>query len=212
VSDGALNIQFAKVSGTYNPMIAAIAVTWYIPPTVTPTPTITPTPTKTPTPSPTPTSPLAQPLRVNSGGAAYTDTGGLVWAADQVFTTGSWGYTNTSSTAKSTTTAVAGTNDDPLYQKWRDNPTEYRFTVPNGWYQVQLRFAEFEVNKSGDRKMQITMEGVVKETALDVYATVGKAVALNKNYTVTVTDGVLNIAFAKNGGTKNPMIAAIEVR
>ncbi len=221
VTDGVLNIAFAKVSGTYNPMIAGIEVKVGIPPTPTPTltPTLTPTPTITPggptltptfTPTATPTPLYVQ--RVNSGGTAFTDGGGLVWAADKVFATGSWGYTNTSSTAKSSTTAVGGTTDDLLYQKWRDNPTQYQFTVPNGTYTVKLRFTEFEVSKVGDRKMKITLESTVVESALDVYATVGKAIALDKTYTISVSDGVLNIAFAKNGGAKNPMVSAIEVR
>jgi hypothetical protein len=51
----------------------------------------------------------------------------------------------------------------------------------------------------------------VVESALDVYAAVGKATMLNKTYTIAVSDGVLNIGFVKNGGTKNPMIAAIEI-
>ena len=220
VTDGVLNITLAKVSGTYNPMLMGIEVKTAIPPTPTFTPTATPTRTSTPTPSPTitpggptltPTTTAGSAQRVNCGGTVFTGGDGLVLAADKVFATGSWGYTNTGSTAKSSTSAVAGTVDDPLFQKWRDNPTEYRFTVPNGSYQVKLRFAEFETNKTGDRKMQITLESTVVESALDVYAAVGKATMLNKTYTIAVSDGVLNIGFVKNGGAKNPMIAAIEI-
>jgi hypothetical protein len=198
--------------------------------TPTPTRTSTPTPTATATPTPTPTvtstpsptlTPTATPTggpggaafvqRVNAGSPAFTDSLGALWADDRAFATGSWGYTNTGSKAKSSTSAVAGTVDDLLFQKWRDNPTEYRFTVADGAYQVRLRFAEFETNKTGDRKMQITLESTVVESALDVYAAVGKATMLDKTYTVIVSDGVLNIGFAKNGGAKNPMIAAIEI-
>ena len=133
-------------------------------PTATPTRTPTATPTRTPTATPTatPTSPPPAYLqRVNSGGANYTDTGGLLWSADKAFATGSWGYTG--GTAKSTTTAVAGTNDDLLYQKRREAPGEYRFTVPNGTYQVRLKFAEFDVTKAGDRKMTIRLESTTVE-------------------------------------------------
>ena len=90
--------------------------------------------------------------------------------------------------------------------------TEYRFTLPNGSYRVTLRFAEFVATRAGVRVMRLSLEGAAVETWLDVYATTGKAAALNKTYAVTVSDGVLNIAFAKAGGTYAPMVSAIEVR
>ena len=80
--------------------------------------------------------------RVNCGGPIFVDSMGNGWASDKAFSTGSWGYT--AGSAKSSTKAVAGTIDDPLYQRWRDNPLGYKFTVPNGTYQILLRFADFE--------------------------------------------------------------------
>ncbi len=184
------------------------------PPTITPggpTLTFTPTPTRTPTPiaTATPTQ-AAYNLGVNSGGVAYTDTGGGQWEGDKAFTTGTWGYT--SGSAKSSTTAVNGTVDDLLYQKYRLLAGEYRFTVPDGTYEVTLKFAEFAVTKKGARIMRITMEGVIVEDKLDVYALVGKATALDRTYTVTVNDGVLNILFARNGGSNDAIISAIRVQ
>lgn len=171
--------------------------------------TPSPTPTSTPQPTPTPTATVpAYVQRANCGGSSYTDGAGAVWAADQAWN-GSWGYTGGS--AKSSTMAVAGTTDDALYQKWRDSPGEYRFAVPSGTYRVTLRFAEFEVTKSTDRVMRITIEAVVVEDELSIYGLVGRYTALDRVYQVTVGDGQLNIAFAKNGGKKNPVVSAIEV-
>ncbi|MGB3058919.1 MAG: malectin domain-containing carbohydrate-binding protein, partial [Anaerolineae bacterium] len=162
-----------------------------------------------PTPAPTATAtPYIQ--RVNSGGPSFTDGQGVVWAADAPYVAGAWGYF--SGAAKSTTLAVAGTLDDALYQRWRDNPVEYRFTVPNGAYHVILRFAEFETTRASDRLMQITIEGVTVEPALSIYGLVGRATALDRAYAVTVNDGALNISFVRNGGRKNPAVAAIEIR
>ena len=111
------------------------------------------------------------------------------------------------------TTAVAGTEDDLLYQKHRELVGEYRFTVPNGPYLVTLKFAEFATDKPTDRPMKITMEGVEVEGALSVVGVVGKATALDREYTVNVSDGVLNIAFARAAGAgKNPAISAIAVK
>jgi len=175
-------------------------------PTPIPTATFAPTPTPTNTPIPPPT-PYLQ--RVNCGGTRYTDSQGQEWAADQAWD-GSWGYMN--GAAKSSTVAVNGTVDDPLYQCWRENPVEYRFAVPNDTYWVTLRFAEFEVSKSTDRVMRITIEGALVEERFSIYGLVGKYTALDREYQVTVSDGVLNIQFAKNGGKKNPVVSAIEVR
>jgi chitinase len=148
---------------------------------------------------------------VNAGGSTFTDTGGVTWAADKAFATGSWGYTGGS--AKSFTTALANTNDDLLYQKYRLLKVEYQFTVPNGVYAVTLKFAEPSVTVVGSRIMRITMEGIIVEGALDLFAVTGnKAVALDRTYNVTVADGILNIAFARNGGSNDPVVSAIEVR
>ncbi len=220
VTDGFLNIVFEKNGGSRNPMVSAIDVEQITPPTpmFTPTPTATPSPTITPggptftptiTPSPSPTAPLYE-QRVNAGGQVFMDTQGNTWAADQAYAVNGWGYT--SGTAKSTTTAVNGTSDDGLYQKWRDAPIEYRFTVPNGTYKVTLKLAEFSASKSGSRVMKVQLESSVVDPTLDVYALIGKATALDRNYTVTVNDGILNMAFTKVSGTLNPMAAAIYVR
>ena len=181
--------------------------------TPTATPTNTPTPTATNTPTPTPTAtPTAVPYlkRVNAGGASFTDSLGQVWDPDQAYATGGWGYV--SGTAKSSTTAVNGTVDDLLYQKYREGMTAYQFTVPNGQYQVTLKFAEFAASSSKQRIMKITIEGVVVESALNVLALAGKATAFDRTYTTTVADGILNIAFAQNGGSYKPMVSAIEVK
>ena len=222
VNDGQLNIQLDKAGGSNPPVISAVMISQTAPPT--PTPTATSTPTATPTNTPCVTCPTATPTpvatatptsapytqRANNGGAVFTDGQGQAWAADKAFASGSWGYT--AGTAKSTTTAVAGTTDDALYQKWRSAPGEYRFTVANGAYEITLRFAEFEATRSSSRVMKITIEGVVVENTLNVNTLVGNAVALDKVYQTTVADGVLNIAFAKNGGKLDPMVAAIQIR
>ncbi len=213
VTDGLLNIAFAKGRGaSRTPAVSAIEVKT-AGPTPTPTPTNTPCltcPTNTPTLTPTPTfTPPPYVQRVNCGSVSYTDTLGQVWAADKIFATGSWGYTLGS--AKSSTAAVAGTEDDFLYQKYREKPGEYKFTVPNGAYRVTLKFAEFVVTNATDRLMTISLEGTPVDT-LSVWNLVGKTTALDRTYTVTVSDGVLNILFARAGSAKkDPDVSAVEV-
>jgi thermitase len=219
VGDGLLNVAFTRVGGRKDPVVSAIEVKSDVPPTPTPTPTptitpggptLTPTPTPTLTSTPTPTNtPPPYDQRVNSGGTTYTDTTGQAWAADKAFATGSWGYATGS--AKSSTKAVANTNDDLLYQKYREIAGEYKFTVPNGTYEVTLKFAEFAYTSG--RAMNISMEGVLVENSLNVYGVVGLYAALDRTYTVTVNDGILNILFAKApSNSRTPAISAIRVR
>ena len=194
VSDCQLNIQFDKVSGSRDPMIAAIEV-------------LGAAPANTPCSTPTPTPFAGQ--RANSGGQGYSDAAGAPWSADQSWD-GVWGYTG--GNAKSSNAAVAGTDEDLLYQRWRENPGEYRFAVPNGTYQVTLKFAEFEVSKASDRVMRVMIEGVQVESALSIYGQVGKGVALDKTYTTTVSDGILNLTFATaSGSRKPPVVSAIRI-
>lgn len=184
-------------------------------PSSTPTSTFTssPTPTTTSTPTRTPTAtPSSYVQRVNSGSTtAFTDGAGRVWDADRAYgTSGPWGYT--AGKAVSSTTAVANTTDDPLYQKYRELAGEYRFQVPNGSYQVTLKFAEFGVTNATDRRMNITIEGAPIESNFSVWAAVGSATAIDRTYTTTVTDGLLTIAFARGSGArKDPSVSAIQV-
>ncbi len=60
--------------------------------------------------------------------------------------------------------------------------------------------------------MTISLEGVLVDT-FAIYALAGKNTALDKTYTVTVSDGLLNIAFAKGSGARRtPAVSAIMVR
>ena len=89
--------------------------------------------------------------------------------------------------------------------------TSYRFDVADGTYRVDLQFAEIQVSKAGQRKFDVSLEGVVVLAGLDVYAAAGgKDIALDRSFLVTVTDGHLDIAFAAQRGDK-PIINAILV-
>jgi hypothetical protein len=212
VNDGLLNIVLERAAGaSRDPAVSAIEVkvhTGAITPTPSPTPS--PTPTNTPSPTATPVPPPYQ-QAVNSGGATITESG-TVWAADnKKFEPGSWGYTGGS--PKTNVVAIEGTTEDALYQSYRENPKEYKFTVPNGNYAVTLGFAELTATKDTDRIMQISIEGAVVEPALNLFVDPGPRTAVDKVYNVSVTDGVLNIAFAKaSGSAKEPIVNAIGVR
>ncbi len=187
-------------------------------PTNTPTRTFTPTPSRTATatsspthtftPTVTATQAPAYLVRVNAGDAAYVDTAGNVWQADQAYVAGSWGYLGGQSYVVAR--AIGSTEDDVLYQSERFNLTGYRFTVPNGRYQVSLRFAELYHTSVGRRVFDVKLEGQTVLWDLDVFKLAGgRDIALDYTFAVDVSDGQLTLDFVAKKDA--PKINAIEV-
>ncbi|HEX5691255.1 MAG TPA: malectin, partial [Roseiflexaceae bacterium] len=148
---------------------------------------------------------------VNVGGSAYTDAQGLVWAADQSYTAGSWGYMSAVRTAR-TTSPIGGTEDDALYQTARRGLTEYRFDgLPAGTYEVELDFAEI-LGKPRDKRMfDVIVEGALVLPAHDIAAEVGGLTADTHTFFVVVNDGQLSVRFVTRKGFDVPLINAVRV-
>jgi hypothetical protein len=186
----------------------------------TPTPTATTTLSPTTGPSPTPTNTLkpggGQPIYlpvmlkapiqflVNCGSPAdYVDSQSRRWLADREYAAGSWGWVD-HTMAWSTARSIEGTVDDPLYQAQRFGNASsftYRFDLPNGTYEVELRFAEIypEVRNPGQRLFDVRIEGQTVVDNLDVVAQApGTFRALGRTFTTQVLDGQLNITFVRD--------------
>jgi hypothetical protein len=147
------------------------------------------------------TNPFA-PVLVNGGGPAYTDTQGQAWSADKNFTGGS---------SASTTHAITGTADPKLYQTERWGDFTYQFTVPNGTYNVTLKFAEIYWTSAGQRKFNVAINGSPVLTNFDIIAAVGAAnAAIDKNFVTVTTTGSITIQFT-TGSADLPKISAIEI-
>jgi subtilisin family serine protease len=147
----------------------------------------------------------------NAGGNGYTDVAeGDPWAADQAYTAGSWGWIVRGNDAR-TNRAIAGTLDDPLYQDLRRGMQEYRFDVPNGIYQVELRFAELSNRRPGQHLYDVMIEGNLVLPSHDVSAEVGTYTADNHSFFVPVTDGSLNVRFVGRRGFGDPEVNAVRV-
>jgi subtilisin family serine protease len=147
---------------------------------------------------------------VNAGGGAYTDVAESdPWAADQAYSAGSWGYINRLISVRRNR-PIAGTEDDPLYQDLSRGMSEYRFdTLPNGVYQVELRFAELSNRQPGQHIYDVMIEGNVVLFAHDVAAEVGTYTADDHSFFVPVTDGSLNVRFVARRGFGDPEINAL---
>ncbi|MGH8071286.1 MAG: malectin domain-containing carbohydrate-binding protein [Candidatus Entotheonellia bacterium] len=139
-------------------------------------------------------------LAVEVGGTQYVGTDSTVYETDAGF---SGGKTDTKSVA------IAGTADDRLYQSWRYGNFSYAFPMANGDYLVTLKFAENLWSQVGQRVFNVSMEGKVVLSKLDVFAKAGPNAAYDVTLPVTVTDGVLTISFQSVVG--NAMVSALEV-
>lgn len=122
----------------------------------------------------------------NAGGAQYTSSTGVTYQADSKYSGGSVG---------TTTSTIANTTDDPLYQKDRYGNFSYAVPATNGNYQVTLKFAENYWTAAGKRIFSVQINGQTVISNLDIYAKVGKNVAYDVTVPVSVTNGSINIKF-----------------
>ncbi|MEH6511549.1 MAG: malectin domain-containing carbohydrate-binding protein [Maribacter arcticus] len=173
-------------------------------------------------------------FRINSGGALVTATDGPNpdWTEDQATTTANGTantgapstYINLVPPAADITFGVAnftGTNNtsypDNLFTTERYsnvlNPDnmQWNFPVPNGDYTVNLIFAEVwtGAQTNGIRVFDVEIEGDLVLDDFDQTATYGWNTAGVETFSVTVSDGNLDINFIK--GIENPNIKAIEI-
>lgn len=143
--------------------------------------------------------------RIRCGSSAsYTDPQGQVWSGDSGL------FSGTTQTFSSSN-AIGGTNSDPLYQTERFGQN-FAYAIPvsaNGLYDVTLHFAELYWTQAGQRVFNVSLEGSTVQTNLDLFSEAGANNALTKEYTVSVSDGVLNIGFAAS--INNAKISGIEV-
>lgn len=151
-------------------------------------------------------------LRINAGGGAEVYHGGNVFSADNYYDTGS-------TLNRPPQTGL----EDPFrtFRYSRSQEMGYDIPLDNGEYTVRLHFAELWFGAtdggrgtSGSRVFDVRMENRLVEDDLDIFNEVGAESMLVKSYTVIVEDGTLNIDFsalAADGGTRHPVINAIEV-
>jgi hypothetical protein len=124
------------------------------------------------------------------------DHEGNVWAADQAYVSGSWGYTQASAIAAFPGYTIENTYDGPLFCMARLSPS-YRFDVPGpGTYRVKLLFSENVYglpgqNGVGSRVFDIRINGVVQQPAFDILQAAGSRArrAVLKAFQVTLPAG-----------------------
>jgi hypothetical protein len=146
---------------------------------------------------------------VNSGGPTYVDLSGDKWAEDRRYSRGSWGYLDPTRMV-STRAPIAGTQEDPLYQRGRTGFVEYRFDgLAPGVYQLELRFAELQGQRRTHRVYDVVAETALLLPAHDIAGEVGGLTADDHTFLLTVTDGQLNVRFIPRQGFGQPLINAL---
>ncbi len=155
--------------------------------------------------NPTPVDPvlLDLPIRINTGGGEYTSPEGDVFLAD----VNHFGSTRTAEYPL----VIDNTNKSLLYQseRWGEN-FEYKFSVPNGTYDVTLHFAEIYWEGEERRVFDVNIEGENKLSDFDIFQEAGNNTAIVSEFTdIAVTDSVLEIDFLAD--IDNAKISAIEV-
>jgi len=148
-------------------------------------------------------TPTPSALRINAGGTPYTDLETNQWSANEGFT----GGVNFSSQ-----NAIAGTEDDLLYQTERfGDQFAYNLAVENGSYDVTLKFAEVFFNQAGQRVFDVSAEDEVILDDFDIFnESGGKNIAVDRTFTVDINDGSLNLDFLAS--LDKAKVSAIEIK
>jgi hypothetical protein len=157
-------------------------------------------------------APTGTVVRVACGTTApFTDHNGNVWAADT-------SYTGGQVTMTSPPIPIGNTMDIQLYNAERYGadgagpaPFTYTFTVANGSYAVNLKFAETYVKAAGQRQFNVSINGQQQLTNFDILQSAGGAnTAVDKQFAVDVTAGQLTLQF-NPGAVQSPKVDAIEI-
>jgi beta-galactosidase len=106
---------------------------------------------------------------------------------------------------------VLNTTEDPVYQTMQQGLAGYRFDVPDGDYEIELRFVEYEVAKPGQRVFSLAVNGESWIRDLDLAKEYGgmQPVVLRSSARASGGEGV-RVDFTAVVG--RPVLSAIRVR
>jgi hypothetical protein len=141
---------------------------------------------------------------LNAGGDTYLSSAGIEYLNDA-----STGWVS-GGTAYSSSEAIAGTEDDQLYQSERYGDFSYSIPLENGLYDIVLKFAEIYQDDPGSRIFHVDMEGERVIRSLDLIFRTDKNTAYDVVIPMQLTDGNLNIDFVTVAD--NAKLSALEIR
>jgi len=143
----------------------------------------------------------------------YTDSTGQVWAADSGSTCTGTGTQNvgTYNVTNAILGALPSASDQPLYQNERYGACTWTFPVPNGNYNVTLKFAELYFSTAGARIFGVSINGASVLSGFDIFAAAGgQFKAIDKSFPVSVAGASITVQFVL-GSANVPKVDAIEI-
>ncbi|MFZ0389955.1 MAG: malectin domain-containing carbohydrate-binding protein, partial [Calditrichia bacterium] len=142
-------------------------------------------------------TPVILPGRINAGGSAWN-----TYLQDQVWDYGQeYGHVGGYEFQNAPNLQINGTDEDEIYRTEQRGITFYELRVPDGSYDVMLKFTENQYNSSGQRVFDIYAESQLLKNDLDIYDAVGANTAFDLLLPgVAVTDGVLEVYFKPENG------------
>ena len=126
-------------------------------------------------------------LAMTASPCQYLDSDGTAWEACRDYAARRWGRVG--GKASATHHRIFDTRDDALYQSTLDGVQALRFDVPDGAYEIELRFAETMNRPPGARVFDVAVNGASLASALDLAAAAGPYVAVTKAVRVTCRHG-----------------------
>ncbi len=92
--------------------------------------------------------------------------------------------------------AFSGTAEEAVYRDVRDRVFGYHLSMPNGIYEVVLKFCEGEIKEKGGRVFDVSLQGNKVAEKVDIFGRVGLHRALDLRFRgVVVENGRLEIDF-----------------
>ncbi len=137
--------------------------------------------------------PLAMPIKVNVGGEAFQD-----FLPDQEWSERTeYGYADGKRVQEAASLPIANTDVPQVYRAQRRGIARYMVRVPAGRYRVTLLLAETRFHLGGQRRFDVTAEGVTVAENVDIAAHAGACTAMELvAEDILVEDGVLDVHFA----------------
>ncbi|HEX6124378.1 MAG TPA: glycoside hydrolase family 2 TIM barrel-domain containing protein [Pyrinomonadaceae bacterium] len=151
-------------------------------------------------------------IGVNSGShTEVVDDAGMIWQAEATVETRGWSLVEKDSKPVETRRNILGTPDDPVYQTMREGEAEYHFDVPDGPYEIELRFVETKFMGSGERVFSVTANERRVLDRIDLIKEAGFFKYLSRTVTANASGGAglrINLIAVKN----LPIISGIRVK
>jgi beta-galactosidase len=140
--------------------------------------------------------------RVLAGQLGVTDTRDGLYGSDNFFTGGEGKFLNEPVRRDPPPPkVVAGAADQAMYLAYRTGRFAYALPLPNGEYELTLRFVEPVPDQSvGKRVFDVLVQGRVALPDLDLAATAGSMTAVERKVPFRVTDGTGRFGFMPKAG------------